>query len=114
MRECYELTIQPISVHNISNNQDSNCSVQIKMCLVCSRSDESSNPSTCTLTEVTEVKPEVHYQARFQHSKPFSCKLREIDFAHVYIQVPFCGHISIPVRMMRTGYRVIPFLDRLK
>lgn len=32
----------------------------------------------------------------------------------MYIQVPNCGHISVPVRMMRTGYRVIPLLDKKK
>jgi hypothetical protein len=63
---------------------------------------------------MTEQADDVHFQAVFQRRAQFSYKIADVDFAHVYVLVPRCGHISIPVRMMRSGYRVIPLLDQKK
>jgi hypothetical protein len=76
--------------------------------------DEVLNNSSCQLVEVTPKKEKVYYQALFSTVREFTYIIKELDFAHVYFQIPTCGHISIPVRMMRTGYRVIPLLDRNK
>lgn len=47
VRKLYELRIRVISLHNITNNFDESCTVQVKMCLVCSRADEFTNQYNC-------------------------------------------------------------------
>lgn len=64
-----------MSVHNVSNNFDETCSVQVKMCLVCSTNDEAANQANCSMVEVTEEKPDVHFQATFAIVREFRCRI---------------------------------------
>lgn len=114
MKSQLRLTVRVISCHNVSSDYEEACTVQVRMCFLGSRADEVLNNTSEETLDMTEEAENVHFQAVFQRRALFSYRIGDLDFAHVYMAVPGCGHISVPVRMMRTGYRVIPLLDKKK
>jgi hypothetical protein len=75
--------------------------------------DMKQNPHA-SLRQVTEEHPYGTTHAIFKYAPAVTFTIEDLHFAFIYFDIPQCGRIAIPVRIMRRGYRTVSLLQHNK